>query len=114
MMQISKIFILLILSIECLSAFELRVPTSAPHNAEAVFHVRVPKGYDTSVSELCRVMVYFGGRNVSGEKEAEGHWGGRSGATRTMSSYCVQASRTTTTGSRPSGPGRRCWMRWRC
>lgn len=75
MMQISKIFILLILSIECLPAFEFRVPASAPHNAEAVFHVRVPKGYDASSPELCRVMVYFGGRNVSGEKEAEGHWG---------------------------------------
>ena len=51
------------------------IPTMAPNNREAVFHCRVPKGYEEKRSERYRVLVYFGGRNTTGENEAKGEHG---------------------------------------
>ena len=48
------------------------VPTKAPHNAEARVWYHVPANYDPATNRLWRVLVYFGGRNCSGEREANG------------------------------------------
>ncbi len=71
------LFLLIALSSPSFAAKRLTVPTKAPSNANAVFHYRVPKNYDATRRELYRVLVFFGGRNTSGEKEAKNHigWG---------------------------------------
>lgn len=48
------------------------VATKAPHNAEAKFWCHVPDGYDAKRTKPYPVLVYFGGRNCSGEREASG------------------------------------------
>ena len=53
------------------------VPTKAPHNAEAKVWCHVPSCYDPATNRLWRVLVYFGGRNCTGEKEASGLLGWR-------------------------------------
>jgi len=51
------------------------VATKAPHNKKTKFYYRVPAGYDASSRELYRVLVYFGGRNTTGESEVRGSLG---------------------------------------
>ena len=48
----------------------LTVRTNAPHNREVKFFYHVPAGYDPAAGRKYRVLVYFGGRNCSGEAEA--------------------------------------------
>ena len=45
-----------------LSAETIVVKTKAPHNKQAVFQYRLPKGYDKSRREMYRVLVIFGRR----------------------------------------------------
>ena len=58
-----------------LSAETLVVKTKAPHNKQAEFQYRVPKGYDKSRREMYRVLVIFGGRNSDGKADASGRLG---------------------------------------
>ena len=51
------------------------VATKAPSNAEAKFWCHVPSGYDAKRKQPYPVLVYFGGRNCSGEEEASGKLG---------------------------------------
>ena len=42
-----------------------------------VSHYRVPQGYDAKQRAAYRILIYFGGRNTSGQAEASGilGWG---------------------------------------
>ena len=51
------------------------VRTKATHNQEAKFWCHVPSGYDAKRKTPYPVLVYFGGRNCSGEEEASGKLG---------------------------------------
>ena len=51
------------------------VRTKAPHNLEAKIWYHVPAKYDAKRKTPYPVLVYFGGRNCSGEKEASGKLG---------------------------------------
>ena len=51
------------------------VRTKAPHNLEAKIWYHVPAKYDANRNKPYPVLVYFGGRNCSGEKEASGKLG---------------------------------------
>ena len=55
-----------------LSAGTVIVKTKAPHNRQAVFQYRVPRGYDKNQREMYRVLVIFGGRNWQGIRLAAG------------------------------------------
>lgn len=59
--------------------FSVDVATRAPSETNRMVKIwyRVPKGYDHSLPREWRVLVYFGGRNCSGKKEASGirGWG---------------------------------------
>ena len=44
----------------------VQVATMAPNNRTVAVYYRVPKGYDASRQESYRVLVIFGGRNVTG------------------------------------------------
>ena len=69
-------WIFLLLSVSSLTAAEtIIVKTKAPHNREAVFRYRVPKGYDKARREMYRILVVFGGRNTDGKKDASGRMG---------------------------------------
>lgn len=70
------IFFAFLISAEA-TTFSIIVPTRAPHNANAVVWCHVPEGYDPSAKRMWRVLVYFGGRNCTGEKEAKGNLGWR-------------------------------------
>ncbi len=50
----------------------VEVKTGAPNNPTVTFYYRVPESYDASSQTQYRVLIYFGGRNCSGEKEAAG------------------------------------------
>ena len=56
-----------------LSADTIKIKTRAPHNPQAVFQYRVPRGYDPR--KTCRVLVIFGGRNTDGKADASGRMG---------------------------------------
>ena len=58
-----------------LTAGKIEVKTKAPQNRIAVFHYRVPKGYDKHRREMYRVLVIFGGRNTDGKADASGRMG---------------------------------------
>ena len=58
-----------------LRAETIVVKTKAPHNKQAVFQYRIPKGYDKSRREMYRVLVIFGGRNTDGKADASGRMG---------------------------------------
>ena len=58
-----------------LTADRIEVKTKAPQNRIAVFHYRVPKGYDKHRREMYRVLVIFGGRNTDGKADASGRMG---------------------------------------
>lgn len=58
-----------------LTADRIEVKTKAPQNRIAVFHYRVPKGYDKNRREMYRVLVIFGGRNTDGKADASGRMG---------------------------------------
>jgi hypothetical protein len=47
-------------------------PKVAPENAAAKVWFRVPANYDPRSRNLYRVLVFFGGRNCTGENEARG------------------------------------------
>lgn len=51
------------------------VPTKARDNLEAKVWYHVPANYDAKRRQPYPVLVYFGGRNCSGEKEASGRLG---------------------------------------
>lgn len=51
------------------------VKTKATNNAEAKFWYHVPEGYDAKRKTPYPVLVYFGGRNCTGEAEASGKLG---------------------------------------
>ena len=51
-------------------------PKVAPTNSTVRVHFRVPANYDPRSRNLYRVLVIFGGRNVTGETEAAGTQGG--------------------------------------
>ena len=55
----------------------IAVATSAPHNREALVWYRVPCDYEATRATSYPVLVYFGGRNTRGDKDAEGPngWG---------------------------------------
>ena len=55
-----------------LHAEGIKIKTRAPKNQTAVFHYRVPQGYDAKRREAYRILIYFGGRNTSGQAEASG------------------------------------------
>lgn len=46
------------------------INTPAKNSREARFCYRLPKSYDPTVNHTYRVLVYFGGRNTTGEREA--------------------------------------------
>ena len=48
-----------------LMADTIIVKTKAPQNRNAVFHYRVPKGYDKNRREMYRVLVIFGDWNTT-------------------------------------------------
>lgn len=50
----------------------VEIKTSAPNNPAVTVYFRVPENYDASSRNQYRVLIYFGGRNTSGEKEAAG------------------------------------------
>ena len=52
---------------------EIKTPT--PNNATAKFWYRVPKNYDATRRERCRILVLFGGRNCNGRNEVSGKLG---------------------------------------
>ena len=58
-----------------LRAETIVVKTKAPHNKQAVFQYRIPKGYDKNRREMYRVLVIFGGRNTDGKADASGRMG---------------------------------------
>ena len=64
------LFVLPLAAAQC-----VRVRTKAPHNSAAAVWYHVPKGYDAMRRKPYPVLVYFGGRNCSGEKEASGNLG---------------------------------------
>ena len=72
--KLCRIFLLLIVSVSA-GAETLVVKTKAPHNKQAVFQYRVPKGYDKNRREMYRVLVIFGGRNTDGKADATGRMG---------------------------------------
>lgn len=47
------------------------VKTSAKENPSAIFRCRVPARYDQASKVKYRLLVYFGGRNTTGEHEAK-------------------------------------------
>jgi hypothetical protein len=47
----------------------------APHNTNVRVYFRPPNRYDPASTIQYRVLVYFGGRNCSGEREAAGKQG---------------------------------------
>lgn len=57
------------------NSFCVTVRTGAPHNPQARVWCRVPAGYDAGRRAPYPVLVYFGGRNCSGEAEASGRLG---------------------------------------
>lgn len=69
------LFIITFLFPLLLSAETIVVKTKAPQNRIAVFHYRVPKGYDKHRREMYRVLVIFGGRNTDGKADASGRMG---------------------------------------
>ena len=60
--MIRKLFIMILLFPLIIAAETITVKTKAPHNRQAVFQYRVPKGYDKNRREMYRVLVIFGGR----------------------------------------------------
>ena len=50
----------------------VKVRTKAPHNPEASVWYHVPKGYDAARRKPYPVLVFFGGRNCTGKREASG------------------------------------------
>lgn len=75
-------FLLLIFSLLCLtlSASPARVEsvvvkTRSPQNQTTTVYYRVPKDYSPNGRESARVLIIFGGRNTTGEKEASGQLG---------------------------------------
>ena len=73
--MIRFLFTILFLFPLILSAGTVIVKTKAPHNRQAVFQYRVPKGYDKNRREMYRVLVIFGGRNTDGKADASGRMG---------------------------------------
>ena len=73
--MVRAFLILAILWSVFLSADMIEVKTRAPQNRNAVFHYRVPKGYDKHRREMYRVLVIFGGRNTDGRADASGRMG---------------------------------------
>ena len=57
------------------SARFVTVRTKAPHNVEAKVWYHIPANYDAERKKPYPVLVYFGGRNCSGEEEASGKLG---------------------------------------
>lgn len=53
----------------------VRISTKAPSNKHLKFWYRKPIGYKTDEKKLYRVLVLFGGRNCTGEKQATGMLG---------------------------------------
>lgn len=49
----------------------LKIKTSAKENPTATFRCRVPTQYDQSSKVKYRLLVYFGGRNTTGEHEVK-------------------------------------------
>ena len=70
--MIRKLFIMILLFPLIIAAETITVKTKAPHNRQAVFQYRVPKGYDKNRREMYRVLVIFGGRNTDGKADASG------------------------------------------
>ena len=50
-----------------LRAETIVVKTKAPHNKQAVFQYRVPKGYDKNRREMYRVLVIFWSSNTDSD-----------------------------------------------
>ena len=47
----------------------ISIKTFAKENLEVVFHYRVPANYDITSKSKFRLLIYFGGRNTTGEAE---------------------------------------------
>ena len=45
------------------------IKTFAKENLEVVFHYRLPANYDITSKSKSRLLIYFGGRNTTGEAE---------------------------------------------
>lgn len=80
-MSLKKFFLpLLVLAFaECAggagNSFCISVRTKAPHNPQARVWCHVPAKYETNRKAPYPVLVYFGGRNCTGEAEASGKLG---------------------------------------
>jgi len=54
----------------------IQIPTRAKENPKVVFHYRVPEKYDSAIKSKSRLLIYFGGRNTTGEAEVYNQsWG---------------------------------------
>lgn len=54
----------------------IQIPTRAKENPKVVFHYRVPEKYDSAIKSKYRLLIYFGGRNTTGEAEVYNQsWG---------------------------------------
>lgn len=47
----------------------IQIPTRAKENPKVVFHYREPTNYDITSKPKFRLLIYFGGRNTTGEAE---------------------------------------------
>ena len=74
-MPLAKLCGILLLLPLLLRAETIVVKTKAPHNKQAVFQYRVPKGCDKSCRKMYRVLVIFGGRNTDGKADASDRLG---------------------------------------
>ena len=54
----------------------IQIPTQAKENPEVQFHYRDPTNYDITSKSKSRLLIYFGGRNTTGEAEVYNQsWG---------------------------------------
>ena len=54
----------------------IQIPTRAKENPKVVFHYREPANYDITSKSKSRLLIYFGGRNTTGETEVYNQsWG---------------------------------------
>ena len=54
----------------------IQIPTRVKENPKVVFHYRVPEKYDSAIKSKYRLLIYFGGRNTTGEAEVYNQsWG---------------------------------------
>ena len=86
------LYCLLISHITYAQAMELiTVKTFAKENPTTTFRCRISSKYDKSSATKYRLLIYFGGRNTTGENEVKnkswGTWGDKNGVFLIVQSY---------------------------